>query len=47
MYTTASPDANPRGGGRLPNPNEYTSTLTSATREETLTPTLMSAIYPN
>ena len=25
------------GGGQLPNPNECNSTLTSATREETLT----------
>ena len=33
MYTVASPDpdpdANPRGGGQLPNPNECNSTLTS------------------
>ena len=38
MYTVASPDPNPRGGGQLPNPNECSSTLTSATRQETLTP---------
>ena len=38
MYTVASPDPNPRGGGQLPNPNECNSTLTSATRGETLTP---------
>ena len=37
MYTVASPDPNPRGGGQLPNPNERNSTLTSATRGETLT----------
>ena len=43
MYTVASPDIdpNPWGGGQLPNPNECNSTLTSATRGETLTP------YPN
>ena len=29
MYTVASPDPNPRGGGQLPNPNEWNSTLTS------------------
>ena len=29
MYTAASPDPNPRGGGQLPNPNECNSTLTS------------------
>ena len=29
MYTVASPDPNPRGGGQLPNPNECNSTLTS------------------
>ena len=38
MYTVASPGPNPRGGGQLPNPNECNSTLTSATRGETLTP---------
>ena len=40
MYTVASPDPDPdtRGGGQLLNPNECNSTLTSATREETLTP---------
>ena len=38
MYIVASPDPNPGGGGRLPNPNECNSTLASATREETLTP---------
>ena len=39
MYTVASPDpSNPRGWGQLPNPNECNSTLTSATRGETLTP---------
>ena len=32
MYTVASPDPNPRGGGQLPNPNECNSTLTSVTR---------------
>ena len=31
MYTVASPDANPGGGGQLPNPNECNSTLTSGT----------------
>ena len=31
MYTVASPDLNPRGGGQLPNPNECKSTLTSGT----------------
>ena len=29
MYTVASPDPNPRGGGQLSNPNECDSTLTS------------------
>ena len=40
MSTLASPDLdrNSRGGGQLRNPNECNSTLTSATREETLTP---------
>ena len=38
MYTVASPDPNTRGGGQLPNPNECDSTLTSARREEMLTP---------
>ena len=42
MYTVASPDTdhdpNPRGGGQLPNPNEFSSTLMSATSGETLTP---------
>ena len=40
MYAVASldPDPNTRGGGQLLNPNECNSTLTSATREETLTP---------
>ena len=37
MYTVASPDPNPRGGGQLLNPNECNSTLTSATRGKTLT----------
>ena len=32
MYTVASPDPNPRGGGQVPNPNECNSTLTSGTR---------------
>ena len=32
MYSVASPDPNPRGGGQLPNPNECNSTLTSETR---------------
>ena len=41
MYTVASPDPYPRGGGQRPNPNDWNSTLTSATREESLTP------YPN
>ena len=36
MYIVVSPDPNPRGGGQLPNPNECNSTLTSATRGETL-----------
>ena len=31
MYTVASPDPNPRGGGQLPNPKECNSTLTSGT----------------
>ena len=31
MYTVASPDPNPGGGGQLPNPNECNSTLTSGT----------------
>ena len=31
MYTVASPDPNPRGGGQLPNPNECNFTLTSGT----------------
>ena len=31
MYTLASPDPNPRGGGQLPNPNECNSTLSSGT----------------
>ena len=38
MHTVASPDPHPRGGGQLPKPNECNSTLTSATRGETLTP---------
>ena len=38
MYTVASPDPDSREGGQLPDPNECNSTLTSATREETLTP---------
>ena len=38
MYTVASPDPYLMGGGQLPNPNECNSTLTSATRGETLTP---------
>ena len=38
MYTVASPDPNPRGGGQLPNPNECSSMLTSATRGAMLTP---------
>ena len=40
MYTVASPDPDPitRGEGQLPNPNECNSTLTSATKEDTLTP---------
>ena len=38
MYIIAGPDPNPSGGGQLPNPNECNFTLTSATREETLTP---------
>ena len=37
MYTVASPDPNPRGGGQLPNPNECNSTLNSGTNN----------IYPN
>ena len=32
MYTVASPDPNPRGGGQLPNPNECNSTPTSGTK---------------
>ena len=31
MYTVASPDPYPKGGGQLPNPNECNSTLTSGT----------------
>ena len=38
MYTLANPDPNPRGEGQLSNPDECNSTLTSATRGETLTP---------
>ena len=37
MYTIASPNPNPRGGGQLPNPNECNSTLTSETRDINLT----------
>ena len=44
MYIVACPDPNPRGGGQLPNPNECNSALTSAAREETLTPNPKSAI---
>ena len=33
MYSVASPDPDPRGGGQLPNPNECNSTLTSETRD--------------
>ena len=44
MYTIASPDPNPRGKG---DPNECSSTLTSATRGETLTLTSgIKNIYP-
>ena len=32
MYTVASPDPYPRGGGQLPNHNECNSTLTSGTK---------------
>ena len=32
MYTVASPDPDPRGGGQLPNPNKRNSTLTSETK---------------
>ena len=32
MYTVASLEPNPRGGGQLPNPNECNSTLTSGTK---------------
>ena len=32
MYTVASPDPNPRGGGQLPNPNGCNSILTSGTK---------------
>ena len=38
MYIVASSDPDPREGGQLPNPNACNSTLTSATREEMLTP---------
>ena len=38
MYTVASPDPNPRGGGQPPNPNKCNSTLTSGTRGEALIP---------
>ena len=31
MYTVASPDPNPRGGGQLPDPNKCNSILTSGT----------------
>ena len=43
MYTVASPDPNPRGGGELPNPNECNSTLTTNERVEPriFTPTPM------
>ena len=44
MFIVASPDPNPRGGGQLSNPNECNSTLTNATRGETLTPNPKSAI---
>ena len=36
MCTVASPDPNPNGRGQLPNPNECNSTLTNATKGETL-----------
>ena len=38
MYIVASPDPDPysRGGDQLSNPNQYNSTLTSATRGEML-----------
>ena len=39
INTVPDPDPNPRvGGQQLPDPNECNSTLTSETREETLTP---------
>ena len=38
MYTVANPDPNSRGRGQLPNPNEWNSALTSATKGEMLTP---------
>ena len=38
MYTVASPDSNPKGEGQLPYPNECNSILTSATREDMVTP---------
>ena len=50
MYTVArpgpDPDANSWGGGQLPDPNKCNSSLTSGTRKEALTPTLMSVILP-
>ena len=39
------PDPNPRGGGQLPNPKS--AILTSATRGETLTLTLIMQFYAN
>ena len=38
MYTVASPDSNPRGGGQLPYPNKCNSILMSGTMGEALTP---------
>ena len=40
MCTVASPDPNPNGRGELSNPNECTSTLTNATKGETLSETV-------
>ena len=39
MYTAASLDPNFRGGGQLPNPNEWNSTLKSETKIFTPTST--------
>ena len=38
MYTVASPDPNPRGGGQLPNPKSAILRRNECNEEETLTP---------